>query len=71
MALAFEAKKVGTLRAKGVDGKFVNVAGVNPEESDPENYAGQVNKILSLGGKAIVADLDMTVETKKGVVDVG
>lgn len=69
MALVFQNKKTGTLRAKTTTGTFFNAPGVNPNETSPENFATQVNKILTIGGKAIVADTDMTLEIKKGVVD--
>lgn len=71
MALVFQNRNVATLRAKGVDGKFITAQGVKPDETDPTVYPAQVNKILALGGKAIVADTDMTVEMKKGVIDDG
>lgn len=68
MALAFQNKKTATLRAKSTTGLFINTAGVNPQETSPENFATQVNKILTIGGKAIVADTDMTLEIRKGAV---
>ncbi len=71
MALVFQNKSVATLRAKSVEGNFLSVPGVTPDETNPAVYPAQVNKILSLGGKAIVADLDMSVELKKGVIDDG
>ena len=71
MALVFQNRNVATLRAKSTEGNFISANGVTPDETDPTVYPAQVNKILSLGGKAIVADLDMTVEIKKGVIDDG
>ncbi|MBQ6297422.1 MAG: hypothetical protein IJK81_06990 [Selenomonadaceae bacterium] len=71
MALVFQNRNVATLRAKSTEGNFINVPGVTPDETNPVNYPAQVNKILAVGGKAIVADLDMTVEMKKGVIDDG
>lgn len=71
MALVFQNKNVATLRAKSTEGNFISIPGVTPAESNPAEYPAQVNKILTLGGKAIVADLDMTVEMKKGVIDDG
>ena len=69
MALSFEAKKVATLKAKAASGEFISVAGYNPDEVSPENAATQANKILGLGGKSIVADVNMTLTQAKGVVN--
>ena len=69
MALAFENKNTATVRAKSASGGFISMQGVNPDETSPDNLAAQVNKVLDIGGKAIVADENMTLERKKGVVD--
>ena len=72
MALAFESKKVATLKARNVeDTAYISLAGYNPDETSPENAAVQANKILGLGGKAITADDKMILTVAKGVVTNG
>ena len=69
MALVFENRNVATLRAKSSDGSFISLAGVNPTETSPSNIAAQVNKVLYIGGKSVVADTNMTLDQKKGAVE--
>ena len=69
MALTFTNRNTGTLRATGSTGGFITMPGVNPDDNSPTNLANQVNKILDIGNKAVVADTQMTVDRKKGVVD--
>ena len=70
MAFSFIPKKTATLTATlSGTSKKINIPGCNPDEPSGDNAAAQVNKILSIGGKAIVADDKMVLDTKKGVAE--
>ena len=61
MALAFNFKPTATLKAKSANSNdMVTFTGVTIANTTPDNAAAQVNKILDIGGKAIVADTNMT-----------
>ena len=72
MAFTFQQTKAATLTATlaGTNGKkTINVPGCNPDETSGDNAALQANKLLAIGGKAVVADAKMTLDTKKGAVE--
>lgn len=69
MAFIFQTKKVATLTATVAgSSKQLNIQGCNPDETSADNAAAQVNKVLAIGGKAIVADVRMSLDLKKGAV---
>lgn len=70
MAITFQAKKAATLTAtlSGAS-KTINIQGCNPDETSGDNAATQANKLLAIGGKAIVADSKMVLDCKKGAVE--
>ncbi|MBQ3444254.1 MAG: hypothetical protein IJG33_13525 [Selenomonadaceae bacterium] len=71
MAFNFQTKKTATLTATLAGStKQINVPGVNPDETSADNAASQLNKILAIGNKAVVADNRMILDIKKGVVAV-
>lgn len=67
--LTFTNRNTGTLRAASSAGGFISMPGVNPDDNSPTNLVNQVNKVLAIGGKSVVADTQMTVDRKKGVVE--
>lgn len=69
MALAFNNKPVATIKAKAADGtEIITISGVTTAATTPENAATQINKILDIGGRAIVADENMTrIRTEEAV----
>lgn len=70
MALTFNIKPVATIRARQTDATFLSIAGcTNSNSITPAQAAAQINKILSIGGKAIVADSHMTRSQFEEVVD--
>lgn len=72
MAFTFQSKKTATLTATlaGTNGKKVlNLPGCNADETSGDNAVAQANKLLGIGGKALVADEKMVLDTKKGVVE--
>lgn len=72
MALVFKTKKVATAKLHE-QGKtsFISTPGVTSEENSPDAYATQINKVLDIGGKTVVADAKMTVTQVREVVDNG
>lgn len=71
MAFNFVQKKAATLTATVAGtSKTINIPGCNPDEQSGDNAAAQANKLLAIGGKAIVADSKMILDTKKGAVEV-
>lgn len=71
MAFNFQAKKTATLTATLAGStKQLNVQGCNPDETSGDNAVTQANKILTIGGKSLVADAKMALDSKKGAVEV-
>ena len=71
MAFNFVTKKTATLTATlSGSTKTINIQGCNPDETSGDNAATQANKLLGIGGKSIVADAKMALDTKKGVAEV-
>jgi len=72
MALVFQNKKTATAKLHET-GKtsFISTPGVTPDENSPAAYATQINKVLDVGGKSVVADKYMTVTQVKEVIDNG
>ncbi|MBR6888761.1 MAG: hypothetical protein IKN16_09995 [Selenomonadaceae bacterium] len=70
MAFAFKTKKVATAKLHE-QGKttFISTPGVTSEENSPAVYATQINKVLDVGGKTVVADAKMTVTQVREVVE--
>ena len=61
MALTFNIKPVATIKARSTEGNFISTAGcTNSNALTPAQAAMQINKILQIGGKAVVADSNMT-----------
>ena len=60
MALAFNTKPVATIKARSTEGNYISVTGCTTAEITPAYAADQINKILDIGGKAVVADSHMT-----------
>ena len=72
MAYTFNTTPVATIRAK-ITGTTdsVTVQGTNPAETNPENAATQINKILNrVKGKTVTAD-GMTQHFTKEAVNNG
>lgn len=69
MALAFNIKPVSTIKAHSTDGKsFITTHGCTTANITPAQAVAQINKILSIGGKAIVADEQMVRSQTEEVV---
>lgn len=70
MAFSFQQNKAATLTAtlSGTT-KQINIQGCNPDETSGDNAATQANKLLAIGGKTVVADSKMVLDTKKGAVE--
>lgn len=72
MALSFNTKPVATLKAKLSNStSLISIPGVTTANTTPANAAAQVNKLLGIGGKAIVADTNMKRLPVEEVVDNG
>ncbi|MBR0290175.1 MAG: hypothetical protein IJQ82_14455 [Selenomonadaceae bacterium] len=71
MALEFTNTNVATIKAKSTEGAFISTPGVTTDTITPAQAATQINKILAIGGKAIVADINMTRTRGEEVVDNG
>lgn len=69
MALTFNSTPVATIRARKTDASFISIAGCTNGNITPAQAAVQINKILSIGGQAIVADSHMTRSQFEEVVD--
>ena len=70
MALTFNTKPVATIKARSTDASFISVPGCTTSNAlTPAQAAVQINKILAVGGKAIVADSHMTRSQFEEVVD--
>lgn len=71
MALAFKAKNVASakLHETGKSGYIITpgVADIS-EGFTPEDYATQINKVLTIGGKSVVADEAMIIDRKCEVI---
>ncbi len=71
MAFTFQPKTTATLTATlAGTTKQISVAGCNPDETSGDTAADQVNKVLAIGGKSVVADNRMVLTIKKGAVAV-
>ena len=61
MAYSFNFKSVATLKAKSATSTdMFTFQGVTTANTTPANAAAQVNKLLSIVDKAVVADNNMT-----------
>lgn len=60
MALVFDTKPVASIKAKDATStNMYTIPGVTTASTTPANAATQINKLLAVGGKAIVADSNM------------
>lgn len=72
MALEFWTKPTATLRIKSSDSdEMWTILGVTSGNTTPSNAANQVNKLLNIGGRSVVADLNMRRTVTEEVVDNG
>lgn len=69
MALSFNTKPVATIKARSTEGTLITTPGCTTENITPAQAAAQINKILAIGGKAIVADTHMTRSQFEEAVD--
>ena len=70
MSFAFAFKPVATLKAKSATSTdMLTFHGVTTATTTPVNAATQVNKILEIMGKAVVADENMTRTITEESVD--
>ncbi|MBD3878230.1 MAG: hypothetical protein SR1Q5_00890 [Quinella sp. 1Q5] len=71
MAFNFVLKKTATLTATlaGTTNQL-KIPGCYSGETSADNAVAQVNKILAIGGKAIVADNKSKLTVEKGVEEV-
>lgn len=69
MALTFNTKPVATIKARSTEGNYISTPGVTTASITPAQAAAQINKILALGGKTIVADGNMTRSQFEEVID--
>ena len=60
MAWEFANMNVATIKGNNSDGDKITVAGVTTANITPTFAAEQINKILDIGGKAIIIDEEMT-----------
>lgn len=60
MALAFENLVSATIKAKDATSTdMFTIPGVTVGSTTPANAAEQINKLLAIGNKAVVADVNM------------
>ena len=69
MSLIFNPKPTATIKAKSVEGGFISMAGCTTDAITPAGAAAQMNKILAIGNKAVLADKSMTRTQSEEVVD--
>ena len=70
MAMVFQSLTTATIRAKSATSTdMFSFAGVTADTTTADNAANQINKILAIGDKAIVADEYMYRTLKQEVVD--
>ena len=72
MALVWSDEKVGTLKGRSSSSdSTLSVVGIGNSilQSSPSQSVATVNILLDLGGKAMVADINLKYDLKKGVVD--
>lgn len=70
MGYIFNIKQCATLKGKAISGEALTIPGVTIANISPESAAEQVNKILSIGGKAIIPDRTMSrVQTEEVISD--
>lgn len=72
MALKFVTKPTATLRAKSSDSDDIwQILGVTTGNFTPDNAAEQVNKLLFIGDRSIIADTNMKRTITEEVVNDG
>lgn len=69
MSLSFNTKPTATVKAKSTEGGFISMPGCTNGPTTPANAAAQMNKILDIGGKAVIADKSMTRTQTEEVVE--
>lgn len=70
MAYIFNIKQCATLKGKSGTGDSLSIPGVTTANITPQQAATQVNKILAIGGKTILADETMSrVQTEEVISD--
>lgn len=69
MALTFNIKPVATIKARSTEGSYISTPGVTTANITPAQAAMQINKILQIGGKAIVADSHMVRSQFEEAID--
>lgn len=70
MALMFNTKPVATIKAKKTGSSdFISMGGCTTGSISPEVAAAQMNKILTVVGQSVVADLNMSRTQTEEVVD--
>lgn len=70
MAMVFQAPTVATIRAMSATStKMFTIEGVTADTTTADNAATQINKLLAIGGKEIVADEHMYRTLKQEVVE--
>ena len=69
MSLVFNDKPITSIKAKTTDGTYYTMAGCTDAIITPAAAAEQINKILAVAGKAVVADKNMTRTKFAGVDD--
>ena len=71
MNYIFNIKQCATLKGRAVSGEALSIPGVTIANITPDQAAEQANKILALGGKAILADKQMSRIQTEEVIDDG
>ena len=73
MALVFQSKYVGTAKLHDAANikKTHTIPGVQHNAATPDIYEVQINKLLAIGGKSVVADEATQVTQVRGAVDDG
>ena len=70
MSYIFNIKQCATLKGKAVSGESLTLPGVTIANITPQQAATQANKILSIGGKAIIPDKTMSrIQTEEVISD--
>lgn len=68
MSLVFNIKPTATIKGKSSTGESITMAGITTANITPAFAAQQMNKLLDIGDKAIVADKNMTrVQTEEAI----
>lgn len=72
MALAFLSKPIATVKADLSTGNGqISIPGITTASTTPANLVTQINKLLNVAGKSIVANVNMTRTQQEEVVDNG